>query len=96
MVLLKPFLSGATLFSGVLPEYESQLKEELYGCFKFIGIPLDVLYKMPVRDRKYFILRHNKYIEEENSKLNKSNRIDGSAINNFSQMDQSMQKALNR
>lgn len=41
------------------------LKEELFACFKYIGIPLNILDKMPVRDRKFYIHRYNKYMEEK-------------------------------
>jgi hypothetical protein len=34
----------------------------LYACFKFIGIPFSELYKMPVRDRKFYI---KEFIEEQ-------------------------------
>lgn len=56
------------LFSLISPNYEANLKEELFSCFKYIKIPFDVLERMPIRDRKYYIYRHNKAVEEENEK----------------------------
>lgn len=43
--------------------YEQNLKEELFACFKYVGIPLDVVDKMPIRDRKYYITKYNEYME---------------------------------
>jgi hypothetical protein len=40
-------------------EYEKSFKEELWGCFKYIGIPMDTLMNMPVSDRKFYIMMHN-------------------------------------
>jgi hypothetical protein len=62
---LRPFLNGTILFSLISPEYERYLKEELFGCFKHIKIPFDELMKMPTRDRKFYILKHNEAAEEE-------------------------------
>lgn len=50
------------LFSTISSNFERTLKEELYACFKFIGIPFSELYKMPVRDRKFYI---KEFIEEQ-------------------------------
>lgn len=55
------------MFSSISPEYENNLKEELFGCFKYIGIPFDVLNTMAIRDRKYYINQHNKKVAEENA-----------------------------
>ena len=65
MALLIPFLNSTILFSSISPNYEAYLKEELWGCFKYIGIPFETLEKMPIRDRKYYIARHNQAAEEE-------------------------------
>ncbi len=49
------------LFFSTLPnEYERIFKEELWGCFKYIGIPMETLMNMPIADRKYYIMLHNK------------------------------------
>lgn len=90
MALLKPFLNGTILFSSISPDYERNLKEELYGCFKYVGIPFDILDKMPVRDRKFYIAKHNGVIDEENKKSNK-NTINGEMLNKFTDMSQQME-----
>jgi hypothetical protein len=49
------------LFFSTLPnEYERIFKEELWGCFKYIGIPMDTLMNMPIADRKFYIMLHNR------------------------------------
>ena len=59
------------------------MKEELFSCFKYVGIPFEELYSMPVRDRRYFIIKHNEYSERERNALegkkegNQTSMIDG-------------------
>lgn len=91
MALLKPFLNGTILFSSISPNYEKHLKEELYDCFKYIGIPFDILYKMPTRDRKFYIAKHNGLVNEENNK-NRGNVIDGELINDYANLYQENEK----
>ena len=47
--------------------YEQNLKEELFACHMCVKIPLDVLDKMPIRDRKYYIHKYNEYMEARNA-----------------------------
>lgn len=52
----------------------------------FLKIPLDVLDKMPIRDRKYYIHRYNEYMEERNNAINNaSSTTDISQFTNMSQ-----------
>lgn len=88
MAHLKPFLTGTILFSSISPNYERNLKEELYGCFKYIGIPFDILDKMPTRDRKFYIAKHNGIVEEENAR-EKGNSINGEALDAYTDLAQS-------
>lgn len=61
------------LFFSTLPnEYERIFKEELWGCFKYIGIPMETLMNMPIADRKYYIMLHNK-TEGGNSETRQEN-----------------------
>lgn len=82
-----PFLNGTILFSLISPNFERNLKDELFGCFKYIGIPFEVLDKMPVRDRKYYIAKHNGIADEENRQARK-NEINGEAINTYAELAQ--------
>jgi len=82
-------LNGTILFSSISPNYERNLKEELFGCFKYIGIPFDVLNEMPIRDRKYYITRHNTKIEEENAMRNGNGTTNaGENINTYASLEQ--------
>lgn len=76
------------MFSSISPDYERNLKDELYGCFKYIGIPFDILNKMPIRDRKYYIAKHNGIVEEEARKERGDSKIDGEMINKFTDYSQ--------
>ena len=80
------------LFSSISPNFERNLKDELYGCFKYIGIPFDVLDRMPVRDRKFYIAKHNGITEEENSKNKNENTINGELINTYANIHQLNEK----
>lgn len=82
-------MNGTILFSSISPDYERNLKEELFECFKYIGIPFDILYKMPVRDRKFYISKHNGIIEEQNKESKKNDGgVDGLFIDKFTDMSQ--------
>ena len=77
------------MFFSISPsEYADALLDEIYGCFKYIGIPIDTVMNMPVQTRKYFISRHNKDCEEMNSKYgnNNSSTFTGEATDMYSQM----------
>jgi hypothetical protein len=88
------------MFSGISPDYERQLKEELFGCFKYIKIPLAELEKMPIRDRKFYILKHNEAAEAERKEY-EERKNGGStkteAIDAFTDIDQqNLKNATNR
>lgn len=91
MALLRHFLNGTILFSSISPNYEKNLKDELYGCFKYIGIPLDILDKMPTRDRKFYIAKHNGLVKETEKEDN-GNVINGELINSYANLYQINQK----
>ncbi len=91
MALLKPFLSGEILFSSISTDYELNLKNELYACFKYIGIPFDILNKMTVRDRKFYIAKHNNQVAEENKEKDNST-YSGSMLDKFTDLAQSNKK----
>lgn len=96
MARSRPFLSGTILFSSISPDYERNLKEELWGCFKNVGISFDELLRMPTRDRKYYIQMHNRYVEEENAKLKGNNSSSVSEnISSYTDLAQQNNKNLN-
>ena len=72
-------------------EYEKALKEEIWGCFKYIGIPIDTIMNMPFQDRKYFIQRHNreeKELKEDIEGKGENHVIEGEAINTYAKLTQ--------
>lgn len=77
------------MFSSISPDYEKNLKDELFGCFKYIGIPFDILNKMPIRDRKFYIAKHNGVVDEEKNKTKGNSIINGEMINKFTDFSQS-------
>ena len=79
------------MFSLISPDYERYLKEELFGCFKHIKIPFDELMRMPTRDRKFYILKHNEAAEEERREKEKKKNggtAKTEAIDAFTDIDQ--------
>lgn len=89
-------MNGTILFSSISPNYERNLKEELYGCFKYIGIPFDILDKMPTRDRKFYIAKHNGIVEAENAEHN-GNSINGEMLDAYTDLyQQNEMNARNR
>ena len=88
------------LFSSISPDYERLLKEELFGCFKYIKIPFDELLKMPVRDRKFYILKHNEDADAERREYEerqKGGTTKTEAIDAFTDIDQqNLKNATNR
>ena len=49
--------------------YEQNLKDELFACHTYMKIPFDILDKMPIRDRKYYIHKYNEYMEAKNAAM---------------------------
>ena len=85
------------MFFSISPdEYAESLMDELYGCFKYIGIPYDTLMNMPIQNRKYFISRHNKDCEELDRKHKGSNSmtLTGEATKEFTEMSMADYKRL--
>ena len=72
--LLLPFLNSEMMFSLIYKDYEKDLKKELWLCHKHMGLSMSEIEKMPTRDRKYFILEHNKQIEIEKQQFKKKRK----------------------
>jgi hypothetical protein len=71
-------------------EAAQALLDEIYGCFKYIGIPIDTIMNMPTQNRKYFISKHNHDCEELDKKYNKKNNntvnFTGESTNKYTQI----------
>lgn len=72
--LSTPFLPSTILFSLLYDGYEKNLKKELFMCHKNMKLSIDELYMMPRRDRKFYIMTHNKEIEREKDAMKKRKR----------------------
>ena len=76
------------MFFSISPnEYSEALLDEIYGCFKYIGMPIDTVMNMPIQNRKYFISRHNHDTEEINKKYGNNDTVSksGEATLNYTQ-----------
>lgn len=64
------------MFFSISPnDYATALLDEIYGCFKYIGIPIETVMNMPVQNRKYFISRHNHDTDELNKKYGSNDTV---------------------
>lgn len=70
VALLIPFLDSMILFSLIYKSYEKDLKKEIWLCHKHMGLSLTEIYNMPIQDRKFYILTHNKQVDAEKRALN--------------------------
>lgn len=74
-------------------DYERILKDEIYGCFKHIGIPIETVYNMPIQDRRYFISKHNaeqqKYREDREREANGGTTRENGDLNTYAALEQS-------
>lgn len=66
-----------------------------------MNIPLDVVYSMPIMDRKFFIKKHNEDVMLQNSKYENGNEgntttlNDAISINNYAKQEQIKHKNNN-
>lgn len=83
-------------FSISTDDYANALLDEIYGCFKYIGIPIDTVMNMPVQNRKYFISRHNRDCDELNKKYTNDNSINitGEGTSQYTQISMNDYKYL--
>lgn len=67
---------------------------ELWGCFKHVGMTWDMIMRLPIQDRRALIYKHNIEQEELNKEFEGSDNGDtryyeGEAINSFAKIEQS-------
>lgn len=97
MALCLCFYRWTSIFFSISPnDYADALLDEIYGCFKYIGIPYDTVMNMPIQNRKYFISRHNHDTEELNKKYSndKSINVTGEGTAEYSKISISDHKYL--
>jgi hypothetical protein len=69
--------------------------DELWGCFKHVGMSWDMIMKLPIQDRRNLIYKHNIEQEETNKENNNEHGdsttryYEGESINTFARMEQS-------
>ncbi len=69
---------------------ERNLKDELFACHMYVKIPFDVLEKMPIMDRKYYIHKYNEYMEARNEAMNSGGESKSSDISRYTSMSQGL------
>lgn len=74
-------------------EYARNLLDEIWGCFKHIGMSWDMIMKLPIQDRRALIHKHNLEQETINNEIegrgNTNVRTyEGESINTFAKMEQ--------
>ena len=66
--------------------------DEIWGCFKHIGMSYDMIMKLPIQDRRALIYKHNMEqdaISREFDKTQGSVRTyEGESLNTFARMEQ--------
>ena len=71
--------------------YERNLKDELFACHMYVKIPFDVLEKMPIMDRKYYINKYIEYVNARNDAMNNGgSSTSNSNISNYTSMSQGL------
>ena len=68
VALLQPFLESTILFS-LHTNFERNIKKEFWLCHENMNLSMTEIYRMPVSDRKSYILIHNKEIEKQKEKF---------------------------
>ena len=68
--------------------------DEIWGCFKHVGMSWDMIMKLPIQDRRTLTQKHNREQEAINNEIegnnSPSNRTyEGEMINTFAKMEQS-------
>jgi hypothetical protein len=68
--------------------------DEIWGCFKHVGMSWDMIMKLPIQDRRALIQKHNREQEAINHEIEGNNSpnnrtYEGEMINTFAKMEQS-------
>lgn len=62
------------MFSVISNDYEKNLKQELWMCHKHMNLTMEEIYNMTIRDRKFYIITHNKVVEKEIQQMKSNSR----------------------
>ena len=94
MAPLKPFFNLTNSFFSISPtEYYKNLLDEMWGCFKHVGMDYDMILRLPIQERRAFIRKHNMEADAAEREMNQSKggstqHLEGSAINEFARRSQ--------
>ena len=71
--------------------------DEIWGCFKHVGMTWDMIMKLPIQDRRALINKHNYEQDELNKEFSgegdsNTRYYEGDSINTFARMEQSNMK----
>lgn len=81
-------------FSISPTDYAKNLLDEIWGCFKHVGMSWDMIMKLPIQDRRALIHKHNLEQESINREIDghgdsNTRTYEGDTINTFAKMEQS-------
>ena len=95
---MAPFLRFCNLtnfyFSISPTEYAKNLNDEIYGCFKHVGMPWDMIMRLPIQERREIIRKHNIDQEAINREINgekgsaNERHYEGEQLNDFAKLEQ--------
>lgn len=94
MAPLKHFSNLTNFYFSILPnEYSKNLLNEIWGCFKHVGMSWDMIMKLPIQDRRALIHKHNMEQDAINNEIEGKNNsnvrtYEGESINTFARMEQ--------
>ena len=71
VALLIRFLQSTILFSFIYKDYEKDLKKEIWLCHKYMKLSMSEIYNVPIQERKFYIITHNKQVDAEKRSLKK-------------------------
>lgn len=67
------------------------MKDEIWGCTHYMGIPLETVMRLPIQDRRYYIQKHNAEqaaLKTRYEKQSGYHSYDGETINQFARNEQ--------
>ena len=70
--------------------------DEIWGCFKHIGMSYDMIMKLPIQDRRALIYKHNMEQDAISREFDKTQgnvrTYEGESLNTFARMEQNDMK----
>lgn len=78
-------------------EYAKNLLDEIWGCFKHVGMPWDMIMNLPIQDRRAMINKHNMEQDILNREYESNHNgnirtYEGESLNTFAKIEQNDMK----